>query len=271
MSKFDQAWQARKSNSAGSKAFLDFVGHLMTSEGLNREAAWNEARRRRSDLYRGMTSATASNERAPQLEALATPLPAGMKTSVGSGNPKTMASPQQALRAQKFGDLVRQLMESQRMSYEEAWKEARRRYPQAFEEMSTAANELPPASELSQDGQRLTPDWPVSPAVLGALGLPTGATREMFTLYRLAETVTSLEPAVAAKIIVTLIRFGQLTGGSTFTAMWDAVGKHFPDLFAALKRAGVTPAAAPQQQAANEIGAEVMDGLGPDLQSQSRT
>ncbi|HHY84886.1 MAG TPA: hypothetical protein GYA07_05040 [Verrucomicrobia bacterium] len=129
--------------------------------------------------------------------------------------------------------------------------------------MTAAVNELPPKSEVSADGQRLTPDWPVPPQILAALGLPTSATEKQFRVWKLAEQVKSIEPEIAAKILVTLVRFQQLTQGSKFDQTWAALERHFPDLFAALDRIG--PAASkPAQEAANEAaGADIRMGIGP--------
>jgi hypothetical protein len=137
--------------------------------------------------------------------------------------------------SQRFLGAVNELMRSQGLSRDTAWEEARRRYPSLYQEMS-AVNELPRGAELSGDGQRLLRgDWPVSPNTLAELGLPLESTREEYEIFRAAAKVDDFPPEYAAKFVVLLIQFQQLSGGMKFEMLMSSLRKNFPKLFAALK------------------------------------
>ena len=163
----------------------------------------------------------------------------------------------------RFKEAVQELIGKKGLTWDEAWGEARRQRPDLYKAMN-AVNELPPGSELSSDGQRLTPDWPVPPAVLGALGLPIAATREQYEIFRTAEKVRTITPEMAAKILVTLTRFQQLTQGMKLETTWAALKPHFPEIWAALNKASAPEVA---KEAANEAGSrmEICMALGPNV------
>lgn len=163
----------------------------------------------------------------------------------------------------RFTAAVANLMRSEGLSFDLAWGEARRRHPGLYLAMdmagsgADAVNELPPGANLSADGQRLTGEWPVPPAVLGALGLPLSASREQYEIFRTAEKVKELDPTTAAKLFVLLIRHSQLSHGTGFDDVAESVRRHFPDLLVALRKLDhVTLAAkesAPPAAAVNEV------------------
>jgi len=133
-----------------------------------------------------------------------------------------------------FVEAVNELQRREGLSWDLAWSETKRRRP----DLSEAMNELPPGSQLTADAQRLVPDWPVPPAILGALGLPMAASREQYLIFRTAEKVKTITPEMAAKILVTIVQFNQLTQGATFDQTWEALRKHKPEIFAQLQEVG---------------------------------
>jgi len=175
---------------------------------------------------------------------------------------------------QKLQDLVAELMQKNRLSYDEAWLELRRTRPELFptpppvkggskfevrtratkggtENYLSAVNELQRREGLCWDtawseARRRNPAFyeacfacnELPPAVLGALGLPMAATREQYLIFKTAERVKTITPEMAAKVLVVLTQFQQLTQGLTFDATWTALEKHFPEIFAALDEVG---------------------------------